>query len=76
MLPKCSNNILNDDKPARKENVLLRGKDSISESVQAGVGMVGCSMEALVAELTSDLQGPLQLHESVKLAFKNCTLEL
>lgn len=61
MLPKCASNILNDKEPTRKKKkkCYSGAETPISGSVQAGVGTVGCPMEALAPELTNDLQGPL-----------------
>lgn len=66
MLPPCSNNIFNDKERTRKGMRSLAQRETpVLGSVRAGVGVVGGPGYTVAAELTSGLQGPLQLHESL-----------
>ena len=55
--------------PGKGGIALVGGETPITERIQAVVGETGCPMDSSFAELTSDLHGSLQLHESVKLTF-------
>lgn len=55
--------------PGKGGIALVGGETPIAERIQAVVGETGCPMDSSFAELTSDLHGSLQLHESVKLTF-------
>lgn len=41
----------------------------VTDCVQTGVGEKGRAVDSSFADLTSDLHGSLQFHESVKLTF-------